>query len=287
MDTFSRYLREIGRYPLLTKEQEILLARSLQTWLRAENPTLKEKRVGRRAYNKLINCNLRLVVSIAKRYSNRCRHTEMFDMVQEGNMGLAHGIKKFDPERGYALSTYVYWWIRQSITRYLSTHDRMIRLPSHAVEMMGKLRHWTPHFENTHGRPPTLEECAEFCKTNPVRLKEYLDKSHDAVSLDSYIRTSDEDVTLLDIVTDGYDLFDDVQWAIDVEQVSSLMEGLPDREKQVIIGAFALNGGEPKTFQAMGKELGISRERARNLYHKVMRLLRYKANTQKMFSHDV
>ena len=287
MDTFSQYLREIARYPLLTKDQEIILARSVQTWLHSEKPTKRHVRAGERAYQKLINCNLRLVVSIAKRYVNRCRRTEMFDIVQEGNMGLAHGVKKFDPERGYALSTYVYWWIRQSITRYLSTHDRMIRLPSHAVEMMCKLRHWKPLFEGTHGRAPTLEECAEHCKTTAARLKDYLDKADDAISLDGFVRATDEETSLLDIVTDGNDLFDDVQWAIDVEQVHDLMQGLDEREKFMVSGAFALDGGEPRTFQAMGKELGMSRERARNIYHRAVRRMRVKASIVKGFSHGV
>lgn len=287
METFSRYLREIARYPLLTKDQEILLARSVQTWLHTKDPTLRQVKAGKRAYQKLINCNLRLVVSIAKRYTNRCRRTEMFDIVQEGNMGLAHGIKKFDPERGYALSTYVYWWIRQSITRYLSTHDRMIRLPSHAVEMLGKLRNWKPQFEGEFGRPPTLEECAEFCRTSPTRLREYLDKANDAISLDGFVKSTHDDVMLIDSVTDGYDLFDDVQWDIDVEQVNKLMEDLNDKEKYIVSSSFALHGGDTKTFQAMGRELGISRERTRNIYHRAIRQMQVKANKHKGFSHGV
>ena len=182
MDSFSVYLQDIGRYPLLTKNQEIILARQVQDWIKAENPTYQQVRRGKRAYHKLVNCNLRLVVSIAKRYTNKCKRSELSDLVQEGTMGLAHGVKKFDPERGYALSTYVYWWIRQSITRYLATHDRVIRLPSHAVELLTKLRNWSPMFENTHGRKPTLEECAEFCKINASRLQEYLDKSNDSMA---------------------------------------------------------------------------------------------------------
>ena len=123
IDAFSSYLNQTSRYPLLTKEQEIILARQVQAWINAENPTETEIRAGKRAYEKLINCNLRLVVSVAKRFSNRIKRSEMLDLVQEGNCGLAHGIKKFDPEQGYALSTYVYWWIRQSISRYLSCGD--------------------------------------------------------------------------------------------------------------------------------------------------------------------
>ena len=129
-DAFSEYLVNIVRYPLLSKQQEIMLARQVQVWLQAEEPTKIQIRSGERAYKKLINCNLRLVVSVAKKFRNRINKSEMLDLVQEGNIGLAHGIKKFDPERGYALSTYVYWWIRQAISRYLSCSDRVIRLPS-------------------------------------------------------------------------------------------------------------------------------------------------------------
>ena len=127
-DSLAQYLREAARYPLLDKSQEILLARQVQTWLHDENATPRQKKAGQRAYEKLIKCNLRLVVSVAKRFSGRIKRSEMLDIVQEGNCGLAHGIKKFDPERGYALSTYVYWWIRQSVSRYLSCSDRVIRL---------------------------------------------------------------------------------------------------------------------------------------------------------------
>ena len=119
----------------------------------------------------------------------------------------------------------------------------MIRLPSHAVEMIGKLRHWRPEFQGTHGRLPTLEECAEYCKTTPHRLKEYLDRSDDAISLDGFVRAADDEITLMDSVSDGYDLFDDVQWGIDVEQVGALMRNLNDKEKYIVSGAFALEGG--------------------------------------------
>ncbi len=287
MDSFTLYLQDIARYPLLTKDQEILLARSVQQWIGNESPTKRQVKIGERAYQKLINCNLRLVVSIAKRYNNRCRRTEMFDLVQEGNMGLAHGIKKFDPERGYALSTYVYWWIRQSITRYLSTQDRMIRLPSHAVEMMCKLRNWRPLFYGEHGRQPTLEECAEHCKTSPSRLKEYIDRSEDAISLDGFVRSADDEITLMEGISDGSDLFEDVQWGIDSDQVSDLMEMLSPQERYIVASAFAVDGGEPKTFQAMGRDMGMSRERTRNIYHRAIRKMRVKATTNKGFSRGV
>lgn len=274
MDSFSVYLQDIGRYPLLTKNQEIILARQVQDWIKAENPTYQQVRRGKRAYHKLVNCNLRLVVSIAKRYTNKCKRSELSDLVQEGTMGLAHGVKKFDPERGYALSTYVYWWIRQSITRYLATHDRVIRLPSHAVELLTKLRNWSPMFENTHGRKPTLEECAEFCKINASRLQEYLDKSNDAISLDARVRSTEDDVTLIDSVSCDLDLFDAVSWDIDLERIEEILCKLQPRERYIVECTFGLGTSPPMTFQALSKKLGISRERTRNIFHGSIRKLR-------------
>jgi len=273
VESFTAYLKEIGRYPLLTKDQEILLARQVQTWVANENLTPQQRKRGERAYQKLLNCNLRLVVSIAKRYTNKCRRTELFDLVQEGNMGLAHGIKKFDPERGYALSTYVYWWIRQSITRYIGTYDRVIRLPSHAFEILAKLRNWTPVFENTHGRKPTLEECAEFCKTSPTRMREYLDKCNDATSLDSPVNGIDDNVFVVDGVSADTNVFEDVALDIDIERLAVLMERLQPRERYVIEKMFGIGTGEPMTFQRLAKELGICREKARNIYHRSLRKL--------------
>ena len=274
MDSFSAYLKDIGRYPLLTKTQEILLARQIQAWLTAENPTPKQIKTGQRAYQKLVNCNLRLVVSIAKRYTNKCKKAEIFDLVQEGNMGLAHGIKKFDPERGYALSTYVYWWIRQSITRFLATYDRTIRLPSHAVELLTKLRAWTPVFENTHHRKPTLEECAEFCKISKDRMREYLDKSYDAISLDAPVKSVEDDVMLVDGVSCGTDVFNDVALGIDIEVVHDLLGTLKEVDRVIVTKAFGFDNGEPMTFQAIARDLGMSRERARTIYHRAIRALR-------------
>ena len=258
---------------MVNKSQEILLARQVQTWVHSEKLSPRERKRGERAYQKLINCNLRLVVSIAKRYTGKCKRSELFDLVQEGNMGLAHGIKKFDPERGYALSTYVYWWIRQSITRYIQTHDRIIRLPSHAVELLTKLRNWTPVFENIHGRKPTIEECAEYCKTSPTRMKEYIDKSNDALSLDAKVRSTEDEVALIDSVSCDTDVFDDVSWNIDVEKLESNLCSLSERDRFIVEQAFGIGTGVPKTFQAISKDLGISRERARSLYHRAIRSL--------------
>jgi RNA polymerase sigma factor (sigma-70 family) len=277
-DGFTEYIKDIVRYPLLTKEQEILLSRQVQAWVSNEAATNKEIRVGRRAYEKLINCNLRLVVSIAKRYTPHARRSEMFDIVQEGNIGLAHGVKKFDPERGYALSTYVYWWIRQSITRYLSCNDRIIRLPSHAVEMLSKVRAWKPEFFAAHGRQPTVEECAEYCNTNPRRMREYLERSMDCTSLDRAISGTEGDVHLIESITTGEHPMENLQDLLAFEEVQNLLTHLDDLDRSLIEGLFALRGGEPKTYLALAKEHGISRERARQRCQRALNRLRTIAN---------
>ena len=277
-DSFSSYLQEIGRYPLLTKDQEILLARQVQAWLNSDDPNSRAVKRGQKAYQKLINCNLRLVVSVAKKYTHKIKRTELFDLVQEGNMGLAHGIKKFDPERGYALSTYVYWWIRQSITRYIGSNDRLIRLPSHAVELLNKLKTWTVSFEELHDRKPTVEECADFCKVSPERLLEYMDKSADATSLDAAVKATKGDVPLIESVPSDVDVFEEVCAMQSLEDVDNLLVNLNPRQKFIVKSVHGFNTGEPETFQAIGKQLGISRERARNIYHNVLRILKIRYN---------
>lgn len=282
-DSFSAYLSEIGKYPLLTKDQEIILARQVQAWVAVDDPDLRAKKRGERAYHKLINCNLRLVVSIAKKYTHKCNRIEIYDLVQEGNMGLAHGIKKFDPERGYALSTYVYWWVRQSITRYISTQDRIIRMPAHASELLSKLRAWTPKFESIHGRKPSIEECADFVKLTPEKLQDYMDRSNDALSLDASLknRTSiDDDLLLIDGVRSDDDAFAIVCAREMADKMDDLLCCLDKRQKFIVSGALGLHTGEPASFQSMGRELGLSRERVRTIYYDTLRRLRIRYSRQ-------
>ena len=277
-DAFTSYLNDACRYPLLTKDQEILLARQVQIWLHDEDATPRQKKAGQRAYEKLIRCNLRLVVSVAKKFGNRMKRSEMLDLVQEGNLGLAHGIKKFDPERGYALSTYVYWWIRQSISRYLSCSDRVIRLPSHAVEMLAKLRNWSPLFYESHGRIPTIEECAEFCKTSPERLQLYIDNGQDSISLDNKCARMDSETTLLELMTDGVDPMDDLDMAVRSDYIDIMLDRLDPTDRVIVLRHFGLNGFPQSTLQAIGKDLGVSRERVRQRLMKSMRRLHILAN---------
>ena len=196
-DSLGQYLTDICRYPLLNKAQEIMLARQVQAWLTVENPSPKVQRAGKRRWTSSSTATSGLWCLSQNVTTGRLKRSEMLDIIQEGNLGLAHGVKKFDPERGYALSTYVYWWIRQSISRYLNCYDRVIRLPSHAVEVLSKIQAWIPTFEQSHGRKPTFEECAEYSKTNPDRLRVYFDNSSDCGSLD--VQLSDHNSALIDL----------------------------------------------------------------------------------------
>ncbi len=272
-DTFSDYLTEIGRYPLLSKQQEIMLSRQVRIWVTDPDATARQKRAGKRAYEKLINCNLRLVVSIAKKFRSRVSKAELLDLVQEGNIGLSHGIKKFDPERGYALSTYVYWWIRQGITRYLSCNDRVIRLPSHAGETLAKLRAWTPGFFLIHGRGPTLEESAQYCDITEEKMRLYLDNAYDAGSLDCQIRGTDGETTLLSLVSSDESVMDKVEISIRLESIDALLEHLKPEDRDLVVRYYGVYGLTPMTLHAMAKELGVSRERVRQRVSKSLRRL--------------
>ncbi len=263
VDTLAAYLAEIGRYPLLTKNQEILLARHVVIWVNDKDATDRQKRMGKRAFEKLVNCNLRLVVSIAKKFRNRVTKAELLDLIQEGNIGLSHGIKKFDPERGYALSTYVYWWVRQGITRYLSCSDRIIRLPSHAGEVLAKLRKWTPSFFLIHGRAPTLKESAEFCQITEDKMRLYLDNSYDASSLDKPINSTDGETTLLSLVPVEDDILGKVENNIRLEAMDSLLERLNPSEKYLVLRYYGIYGNDAVTLTVLAKEVGLSRERVR------------------------
>jgi len=275
IDTFADYLAEIGRYPLLTKAQEIMLARQVQVWLNTEDPTPKQVRIGKRAYEKLINCNLRLVVSVAKKFRTRISKAEMLDLIQEGNIGLSHGVKKYDPERGYAMSTYVYWWIRQGITRYLSCNDRIIRLPSHAGETLAKLRKWTPDFFLIHGRAPTLQESADHCEVSLEKMQLYIDNIFDAGSLDSKISQTDGDTTLLSLIaSEDDDLMDKVENSVRLEAMDSLLERLRPDERELVCRYYGVDEAAPMTLLALAKEKGLSRERVRQKIAKSMRRLR-------------
>ncbi len=274
-DSIKDYLNAISRYPLLNHQQEIVLARCVRKWIDSEEPTSGEIRAGKRAYQKLMNCNLRLVVVVAKKYAVRAHRSDLLDLIQEGTIGMAQAIKKYDPERGYAFSTYSFWWIRQAVTRYLSQFDRMIRLPGNANDQIIKLRYWLPSFQMQHGRMPTLEECAEFTNVPPKRLAAYMAHINDAYSLDAPVATNTE-TCLLDAVADpdAEDMLESLAWSLGAEYLKEMIKQLSRKEQTILNHHFGLAGREVQSLSALGKTLGISRERVRQLETKALLKLR-------------
>ena len=184
LSTLSSYLEAIARYPLLDKNQEIILARRVQRWLNDPDPSPSVVRSGKRAQDKMIKCNLRLVVSVCKKLARHNDKTELLDLIQEGTIGLTRSVQKFDPERGYALSTYSYWWIRQAVNRYRQYHERMIRLPGGGTDAIIKSKTFICDYTAKHGVCPSIEQCAEHCKVSVHRMKNYLKQQYDCYSLD-------------------------------------------------------------------------------------------------------
>ena len=280
-DTVARYLNEISKYPLLDKNQEIVLARRVQDWQNSENPTPAQVRSGKRAHEKLVRCNLRLVVSIAKRYTRRLMRSEMLDLIQEGSIGLAKGVEKYDPERGYALSTYVYWWIRQSITRYLQNSERMIKLPSGGVESVLKARTFSIDYHKRNGAAPSVEECAEHCKISVGRMTAYLQHVKDCTSLDQKLREEDGGSTFLDLLEydneSGEDMLDRVAFQCGADFLNDCLYTLTEHEREIISLYYGIGTATPQTLTYIGKAVGLSRERIRQKHDRAMMKLRVHA----------
>lgn len=272
--SLSAYLEAIARYPLLDKNQEIILARRVQRWLNDPAPTPSVVRSGKRAQDKMVQCNLRLVVSVCKKYMNRVTRSELLDLIQEGTLGLTRGVQKYDPERGYALSTYVYWWIRQSISRYIQTHERLIRLPNGGVESLIKLRAWVLQFSLENKREPTVEECAKFCKITPARMRDYLNHSSDCASLDKLCPSGNG--TLLDICNyeEEEDMLDRLAFTLGSQFVRDCLAVLSEKQFFVITNYYGVDTPQVNSFQEIGKALGVSRERVRQLHNEALLRLR-------------
>ena len=278
----GEYLQEIARYPLLSKDQEIMLSRVVQEWQTAEDPTPAQIRRGRRAREKMINSNLRLVVSIAKRYSNRAKRMGFMDLVQEGNLGLCIAVERFDPYRGYRFSTYSYWWIRQAISRGIQQQDRTIKLPANAQELLNKIRFWSMDYEREHGKRPSMQQCADAFDIKLERLRGYLEHDHDCDSLNrtSSQRGMEDSSELLHfIASDQPDPLDQLTEDVFTDRVLRLVENLSEHERFVIKSLYPLEPDEdPLTLIQIGKELGVSRERARQRHSTAINKLKIMAS---------
>ena len=206
-DSVRYFLDQAGRIPLLTVDEELLVARDVQRWIAMRDQDdcpRKVRRRGERAYNRMFSANLRLVATVAKKYVYITKSLEFADLLQEGCLGLSRAIEKFDPTRGYKFSTYAYWWVRQSVTRAVTQQDRVIRLPVTAIEAFSKLKRWAPVFQAEFGRAPTIEECALEAGVSVSAMEAYMAHLHRTQSLD---RVANDDITgassIVDLIPNG------------------------------------------------------------------------------------
>ncbi len=259
-DPVRMYLKEIGTVPLLTAEEELKLAKR-----KAEGDQVAKER--------LIEANLRLVVSIAKRYTGR--GMSFLDLVQEGNLGLIKGVEKFDYTKGYKLSTYATWWIRQSVTRALADQARTIRVPVHMVETINKMSKMQRKLTLELGYEPSVSELAEALDMTEEKVMEIMQIAREPASLETPIGEED-DSNLGDFVADSNAVTPEgnVESVMLREHIDSLLEDLKERERQVIVLRFGLEDGHPRTLEEVGKEFNVTRERIRQIEAKALRKLR-------------
>jgi RNA polymerase sigma factor (sigma-70 family) len=244
-DSIQAYLNEIGRYPLLTKSQEIYLGTQVQTLifiLTKEESTYTDQdrnaiRIGKRAKTKFINCNLRLVVNVARKYVRHCKTLDFMDLVQEGNIGLVRAIEKFDPTRGYAFSTYAYWWIRQAIQRAIQTNDCCIRLPAGIHESIHRITKAIEHLSKKLGRQPTLQEIASEINVRVEDVKSAMEVPRTLFSLDKIIGDHDTSGTIIDIIQDtkNSNLVEDAELRTNISDIYMAIDNYLDEQTRFVV----------------------------------------------------
>ena len=298
-DMVRTYLREIGRVPLLTREQEIVFGKEVQQMMVLveakealakklhREPTLSEwalhvnqpetdieqtVRQGKRAKQKMIEANLRLVVAIAKKYQKR--NMEFLDLIQEGTLGLERGVEKFDPTRGYKFSTYAYWWIRQAITRAIAQQGRTIRLPIHITEKLNKIKKVQRELAQKLGRSPNPAEIAKELELEPAQIREYLNMARQPVSLD--VRVGDnQDTELQEMLEDdgpSPEYYTNQEFLR--QDLNNLLAELTPQQREVVALRFGLEDGNELSLAKVGERLNLSRERVRQLEHQALAHLR-------------
>ncbi len=300
-DPVRMYLREIGQVPLLVASEEVDLAKRIESGVLAEDRLAdlnasgeieqldaaekvqirRTVRDGERAKQELTQANLRLVVSIAKRYLGR--GMQILDLIQEGNLGLMRAVEKFDYTKGFKFSTYATWWIRQAITRAIADQARTIRIPVHMVESINKVHRHQRSLMVELEREPTVEELAAKTELTPQRVREILRISQDPLSLDSPVGDED-DSHLADFIEDQHAVMPaDVATANSLsEQIMSALDELSDREKEVVRRRFGLDGDQPQTLEEVGRQFGVTRERIRQIESKTLAKLRHPQRRQKL-----
>jgi len=298
-DMVRTYLREIGRVPLLTRDQEIIFGKQVQHMMKlVEAKEALEKKLqrqisleewashvnqpssevtqlvhqGKRAKQKMIEANLRLVVAIAKKYQKR--NMEFLDLIQEGTLGLERGVEKFDPTRGYKFSTYAYWWIRQAITRAIAQQGRTIRLPIHITEKLNKIKKVQRELAQKLGRSPTPAEIAKELELEPAQIREYLNMARQPVSLD--VRVGDnQDTELQEMLEDDGPSPEYYMTQEFLRQdLNTLLAELTPQQREVLALRFGLEDGNEMSLAKVGERLSLSRERVRQLEHQALAHLR-------------
>jgi RNA polymerase primary sigma factor len=295
-DPVRMYLKEIGKVSLLTAQEEVDLAKRIEAGLKAverlesgggrvPEPQQRElkwiERDGDRAKRHLVEANLRLVVSIAKRYVGR--GMAFLDLIQEGNLGLIRAVEKFDYEKGFKFSTYATWWIRQAITRAIADQARTIRIPVHMVETINKLVRIQRQLLQDLGREPTAEEIAEQMELSSDKVREIQKISQEPVSLYTPVG-EEEDSHLGDFIEDSEAVvpLERASFRLLQEQLESVLHTLSGREKEVIRLRFGLVDGQPRTLEEVGKKFGVTRERIRQIESKTLSKLRHPSRSQKL-----
>lgn len=298
-DMVRTYLREIGRVPLLSREQEIIFGKQVQQMMALleakealskeidHEPSLSEwaARVnqsetelnhlmvqGKRAKQKMIEANLRLVVAIAKKYQKR--NMEFLDLIQEGTLGLERGVEKFDPMRGYKFSTYAYWWIRQAITRAIAQQGRTIRLPIHITEKLNKIKKVQRELAQKLGRSPSPTEIAKELELEPAQIREYLNMARQPVSLDVRVGEN-QDTELQEMLEDdgpSPEYYTTQEFLR--QDLNNLLAELTPQQRQVVALRFGLEDGNEMSLAKVGERLNLSRERVRQLEHQALAHLR-------------
>lgn len=268
LDPVRTYLREIGRIPLLKFEEEIALAKRIE-------------KADERAKKKLTESNLRLVVSVAKKYIGR--GLSFLDLIQEGNQGLIKAVHKYDWRRGYKFSTYATWWIRQAITRAIADQARTIRIPVHMVETINRFYKTVRKLMQDLGREPLIEEIAAAMQLEQAKIREIIKISQEPTSLEAPVGDDDES-RLGDFIQDlsSPSPYDSASQELLKEQLEEVLNTLSDREKKVLIMRFGLDGSRPKTLEEVGREFQVTRERIRQIEAKALRKLKHPSRSRKL-----
>jgi len=279
---FQHFLNSAGKFPLLSHEQELMLGRDVQAWIAIRDldvMTPEQKRtarIGRRAYDKFFKSNLRLVVSVAKKYARMCQFLTVDDLIQEGCLGLSRAIEKFDPARGYKFSTYAYWWIRQGITRAQTQQDSHIRLPGPCVDALRKVRQMIPGFVAEHKRFPTVEEMAEHANITRDSMRAYLPHILGIQSLNVKVSNAEDNGSqLIDLIASSVESPLDKAATSDAwEVVQTMLPKLTPKQRFALSCHWGLEGSPQMNLREIGDELGVSRESARGHEMKAMRRIR-------------